>query len=303
MAAVLVAAVLVGVVHVHHAPSHDSDAPFAELLAAAHVVGLDFVVLTEHARGSEPGPLRGSEHAGVHPGPDGRPLLVLVGAEFGSADGHVLGLDIAETFPQGDTDTGREVIEKIHAQGGFAVVPHPESYGGWGDWDAPFDGLEVQNNASDARRLVGPMLPFWLIRLALDRRGVMRAIWIRPERELAHWDRLLGEGRSVVGFAGSDAHQNTSLLGWQLDPYARIFATVQMRCPDGPLTAEYVWSALRSGHCWIRYALYDDRAGEAREVSFPTGRVELWLDDGKRVLEIRNPTVYSRTDEAHRPAQ
>ena len=303
MSAALVAAVLIGVVHVHHEPSHDSEAPFEALLAAAHEVELDFVVLTEHAHLPEPAPLPGHERAGVYPGPDGRELLVMVGAEFGSADGHVLGLDIDQTVPDGDSVSGREVIAKIHAQGGFAVIPHPTSYGGWRDWDAPFDALEIQNNASDARRLVGPLLPYWLIRLAVNRRGVMRAIWIRPERELEHWDRLLGEGRSVVGLSGADAHQNTSLLGWQLDPYARIFATVQTHCPDGPLTAEYVWSALRGGRCWIRYALYEDRAAEAREVSFPTGRTELWLDDGKRVLEIRNPAVYSEADAAHRPAQ
>jgi predicted metal-dependent phosphoesterase TrpH len=54
----LALAALVGVIHVHHAPSHDSDAPFEAVLSAAGEAGLDFVVLTDHAeastRGSRP---------------------------------------------------------------------------------------------------------------------------------------------------------------------------------------------------------------------------------------------------------
>src|SRR5258705_7222419 len=42
----LALAALVGVIHVPHEPSHDSDASFAEVLAAADQAGLDFVVLT-----------------------------------------------------------------------------------------------------------------------------------------------------------------------------------------------------------------------------------------------------------------
>src|SRR5262245_21731798 len=50
----LALAALVGVLHVHHAPSHDSDAPFEDVLAAADSAGLDFVVLTEHADVDQP---------------------------------------------------------------------------------------------------------------------------------------------------------------------------------------------------------------------------------------------------------
>jgi hypothetical protein len=300
--AALLAAVLVGVVHVHHAPSHDSENPFEQVVAAAREVGLDFVVLTEHTDVVQPGPLLAAERAGLHGGVDGGDLLVLVGAEFGSLDGHVIGLDLQRAFPA-EGRPGREVIAEIHAQGGFAVVPHPFTYGGWQDWDAPFDALEVQNNASDARRFRGPLFPFWLLRLGVDRQGVMRKLWVRPDRELERWEELLMDGRHVVGLAGADAHQNVSLLGWQLDPYVRMFRGVQTLCPEGPLTADFVWSALRAGHCRIRYTVYEERAAEAREVHFPSGRVELQLDDAARVLEIRNPAVYSGADDAHRPAQ
>src|SRR5258705_256942 len=128
----LALAVLVGVIHVHHARSHDSDASFAEVLAAADSAGLDFVVLTDHADVDVPGPLPAIEHAGVQIAPSGRPILVLVGAEFATRDGHLLGLEIDHAVPALGRP-GRDVIAEIHAQGGFAVVPHPFSHGGWSD--------------------------------------------------------------------------------------------------------------------------------------------------------------------------
>jgi hypothetical protein len=181
------------------------------------------------------------------------------------------------------------VIADIHAQGGFAVVPHPFSHGGWRDWDADFDGLEVQNNATDFTRLYGLLLPFRIARFAWDRDGELAELWRRPAPELAKWDELLAAGRRVPGFAGADAHQNVSLLGWQLDPYAQMFSGPRMVCPDGPLEPAAVWRLLRSGACAIRWQNYAPRAAEATEVRFPSGRVELDLDGGERVLELRNP--------------
>jgi hypothetical protein len=284
----LALAALVGVLHVHHSPSHDSNAPFEDVLAAASEAGVDFVVLTDHADVEAPSPLPGVEHAGVRIAPNGRPILVLVGAEFATDDGHLLGLDIERAVPAIGR-SARAVIADIHAQGGFAVVPHPFTHGGWHDWQADFDGLEVQNSASEFRRLSGPLLPLRVIRFLYDRPSVLRELWLRPDRELAKWDELLAAGRRVPGFAGSDAHQNVSLLGAQLDPYAQMFRGARMVCPDAPLEPRAVWALLRSGACAIRYAFYEPRAPEAVERSFPSGRTELQLDGGQRVLELRNP--------------
>ena len=174
------------------------------------------------------------------------------------------------------------------------MVPHPFAYGGWGDWDAPFDGLEVHNNAADFRRRLGIRLPFDLVWIAVDRESFARSVLARPDRELAAWDGLRKRGRNVVAFSGADAHQNVSLLGWQLDPYLQMFQLVQTVCPDGPLTEAYLWNALRSGACWIYYRVLEERADEARAVELPSGRTELQLDDGERVLEIRTPPASPR---------
>ncbi len=287
MPALLLAA-LVGVLHVHHAPSHDSDAPFEEVVAAAHAAGLDFLVLTEHAPDDRVrGPLPAAERAGRYPGPDGRELLVLVGVELATADGHLLALGARELVPAHGRP-GRDVIADIHAQGGFAVVAHPFTHGGWSDWDAPFDGIEVHNGASAFRRIAGPLLPFRMVRAVVARDAALRAMLVRPDPELARLDELLAAGRPVSGYSGADAHQNVSLLGLQLDPYEQMFGVVQTVCPDVPLEEAAVWRALRGGCCHVRYALYDERAGEARPVGFASGRTELQLDGGRRVLELRN---------------
>jgi hypothetical protein len=284
----VVLAALVGVMHVHHAPSHDSDASFESVLAAADEAGLDFVVLTDHADVDAPAPLPAIEHAGVRVAPSGRRILVLVGAELASDDGHLVGLQIQRAVPAIGR-RGRDVIRDIHAQGGFAVISHPFSHGGWQDWDADFDGMEVQNSASDFFRLYGPLLPYRLLRFAFDRELALRTLWRRPEEELAKWDELLAARRRIVGFAASDAHQNVSLFGWQLDPYAQMFRGPRMVCPDAPLETDSVWRLLRGGACAMRNDFYEPRAGEATRVVFPSGRVELQLDDGERVLEVGNP--------------
>ena len=52
-----------------------------------------------------------------------------------------------------------------------------------------------------------------------------------------------------------------------------------------------VWRLLREGQCRIRYHIFAERADEAQEVVFPSGRVEFQLDGGRRLLEIRNPIL------------
>jgi hypothetical protein len=274
------------VLHVHHAPSHDSDAPFEAVRDAAQRAGLDFVVLTEHVPDDAHGPLPGADRIGRYPYPDerepGRELLVMAGGEFGTHDGHLVGYDLPRAIPTRGM-SGAEAVDAIHAAGGFAVVPHPFRFGGWGDWDSDFDGIEVSSHAVALREELGPLVPFRLLRLAFSRDAAMRARMTRPHRELERWD---GIERRVVAFQAADAHQNVSLLGWQIDRYDEIFAAVHTRCPDGPLEAASVWRALREGRCRIRYAIFDDRADEVERVVLLNGRVELQLDGGRRVLEI-----------------
>jgi hypothetical protein len=72
-----------------------------------------------------------------------------------------------------------------------------------------------------------------------------------------------------------------------------MFRAVQTVCPDAPLEPDAIWTLLRSGACAIRYRVFEARAAEAREVIFPSGRVEWQLDGGRRVLELSGPRPLS----------
>ncbi len=50
-------------------------------------------------------------------------FLIIIGQEIESSAGHILALGIQELIP--DRLAPQETIHRIHAQGGFAVLPHP----------------------------------------------------------------------------------------------------------------------------------------------------------------------------------
>jgi hypothetical protein len=65
-----------------------------------------------------------------------------------------------------------------------------------------------------------------------------------------------------------------------------MFGAVQTVCPDTALEPRALWSALRTGRCHIRYAIHARHEGRRLEVSFPSGRREIWIDGGRSLLEI-----------------
>ena len=287
----LALAALVGVIHVHHAPSHDSDAPFAEVLAAADQAGLDFVVLTDHADVDVPGPLPAIEHAGVQVAPSGRPMLVLVGAEFATARRAPAG---ARDRPRGaGARPARARRDRRDPRAGrlrgraapvlarrLAATGAPTSTGSRCRTTRPTSPACTGPSCRSGSRASRSTATASCASCGGGRR--------RSSRSGTSCSPRAGACR---GFAGADAHQNVSLLGWQLDPYAQMFGGPRMVCPDAPLEPAAVWRLLRSGACAIRWQVYAPRAAEANEVRFPSGRVELDLDGGERVLELRNPPL------------
>ncbi len=80
------------------------------------------------------------------------PLEVIIGQEFSTVDGDVVGLFLKSTMPK--YQTAAQAIEAIHAQGGLAVAVHPFSR--WSTlnnmcglgvkiFDLPLDGVEARN--------------------------------------------------------------------------------------------------------------------------------------------------------------
>ena len=101
--------------HVHPVGNGSSVRNPTALLSALQAAGLDLVALTDHDRIDAAAELaaRGAD-AG---------LVMLVGEEIASREGHVLGLGLGALVAPGRSlgDT----VAAIHAQGGLAIVAHP----------------------------------------------------------------------------------------------------------------------------------------------------------------------------------
>ncbi|WP_122088474.1 PHP domain-containing protein [Halalkalicoccus subterraneus] len=189
--------------HAHSALSHDGRDPVDLVLEQAAAVGLDAVAITDHdafdasREAAELAPEYG--------------LIGIPGIEISSSAGHVLGLGVDERIPPGLPFEG--TIERIHAAGGIAVVPHPfqSSRHGVGakvsrDELAQADAIEVYNS----RLLTG-----------------------RANRKAERFAR----SRGLPMTAGSDAHIS-EMVG----------QAVTRVDTDGERTVDAILDAIRAGH-------------------------------------------------------
>lgn len=129
--------------HAHSAASHDGRDPVDMLVQRAIDVGLDALAVTDH--NTIEASLKARELA------EQRGLIGIPGMEISSAAGHVLGLGIETPVERGLSF--HETLDRIHANGGIAVVPHPfqESRSGVAkhldkDEIAAADAIEVYNS-------------------------------------------------------------------------------------------------------------------------------------------------------------
>jgi predicted metal-dependent phosphoesterase TrpH len=82
------------------------------LVRACQRAGLDIIAVTDHH--TIRGALAVQEVA---------PFRVIIGAEFRTADGEIIGLFLEEDVPRGLS--ARETVKRIKDQGGIVQIPHP----------------------------------------------------------------------------------------------------------------------------------------------------------------------------------
>jgi len=121
--------------HVHTSYS-DSNGSVSEVLKEAQRKGLDGVAITDHKT------VRGAYEALRRRGK----LIVIPGQEVKTKQCEILALGIREKIE--DNLPVLEVIKKIHAQGGLAILPHPTVpfFSGLNEENLknlPIDGIEV----------------------------------------------------------------------------------------------------------------------------------------------------------------
>ncbi len=185
-----------GAYHIHSTRSDGAADPDA-IAAAAARERLAFIILTDHGDGTR-----------VPDPPVYRYGVLCVDAvEISTSGGHYVALDMQpSTYPLGGEPGA--VVEDVKRLGGFGIVAHPDSPKpelAWGDWDAPFDGIEWLSADSEWRNESRSRLarvPFdYLLRPA----SALASVLDRPVTILKRWDELTAH-RRVVGLAGIDAH-------------------------------------------------------------------------------------------------
>jgi hypothetical protein len=127
---------------------------------------------------------------------------------------HVVGVGLKEAVPRQEGDTHQDNIDRINAQGGLAIVAHPE-----------WSGLTRQELA-DLQGMIGIEVFNGLC--SISGRGVATN----------HWDHLMtAHRRSYWGFAVDDAHRILRCLG---------MGWIMVRARE--LTREAIMGAIEEGN-------------------------------------------------------
>lgn len=267
-----------GVVHSHTNLSHDSPGTSGEILEAARLSRLDFLVTTDHYT-----PRIFTE------GIEGRKDSVLVVRGVEVALGctrvgaltrrcaSVLAIGLREPLVPGENGQWDwdALFQSIQKQGALSIIAHPR-----GMMNSSYfryaDGMEIYDIADTVRdRLVD--VPRFLRDFTLDYADYQEEIVLpliveRSGWNLAEWDRFT-KTRRFIGLAGNDAHQNLRAFGRQADPYALSFKAVnnhvlaptetpEKRKAFAPgLTTEGLVAALRAGRSFAAFNILADAGG------------------------------------------
>lgn len=102
--------------HVHSIYSRDSATPIEKLADKFYLAGFAGFALTDHET------MDGVKKTKAYILQKKLPLEFIPGCEFKVAEGEIIGLFVEEMI---HTHDAGELVDRIHSQGGLAVLPHP----------------------------------------------------------------------------------------------------------------------------------------------------------------------------------
>jgi hypothetical protein len=252
-----------GVIHVHSFLGGHSTGTFQDIIEAATLNELDFVVMTEH-------PARSFDTAAMTLQGAHATVLFVNGNEVVTANqDRLLVVPGDETATRAVKTPTEDFLNQEKAKRAITFVAYPQEFKNWSA--TGFDGIEVYNLYTNARR-VNPLITFFdvLWSFRTDRDALFATFYNRPTEALKNWDdAIVAQNRRLVAIAGNDAHANVgislndstgkTLLGLKLDPYERSFRLFRMHVllENGKeLNTASLLSALREGHCFIGFDLF-----------------------------------------------
>jgi hypothetical protein len=261
---------LAGAVHAHSTYS-DGAGDIPTVMAGADEAGADFLLLTDH---NTQLPLRdGWEEKYTKSSP-----FLLIGTEVTVEQGaFILALDMPREWEPTKGQKPQVAIDEVRTQGGLPLVSLPfDVKHPWRDWDAAgFEGLEVVNFSTIARRHINLLSLAWLLPLYRfsGMMAVLRALLTRPDQAMARWDGLTeGGNRQMVGIGALDAHALMKIgkKKYPIPSYADSFRAAMTHVLLHPAEADpnspdrrrqAVYDAFRSGHCYFSYDCLGDPKG------------------------------------------
>ena len=104
--------------HIHSIFSGDARSKPADIIKQSIKIGLDVIAISDHDS------IEGSKIA-IEIAKKMDNFLVIPSIEISSSYGHILGLGVETVIPK--YLSTEETIEKIHEEGGIAIIPHPFS--------------------------------------------------------------------------------------------------------------------------------------------------------------------------------
>lgn len=257
-----------GVIHIHSSLGGHSTGSLSDIVSAAKLNALDFVIMTEHPQPS----LDTSALTlnGVHDG-----VLFINGNEVSTvADDRLLLVPGDQSANLASTKATEDLVSEQRARHGLAIAAYPNDFHTWPP--SSIDGVEVYNlftNARATNRVVTFFDALWAFGGYSDL--VFANFFSRPDGELRRWDDANASGgRRLFATAGNDAHANiglsvndsggNQLLGIKLDPYERSFLLVRTHVlieKGKALTRESLVEAIAHGHSYISFDVFADPKG------------------------------------------
>ncbi len=165
-----------------HTTNSDGKRPPQFVVDAYAELGYDFLMISDHDQLTDPGPL------------DAKGMTLIPGNEISAKGPHLLHVDAKSVVaPLPDRQA---VLDQIAAEGGLAVMNHPNWTGNYNHCDLGL--LEKLQGYAGIEIFNAVILYLEGCELATDK-----------------WDRLLAQGRRVWGFATDDSHHDDHRgLGW-----------------------------------------------------------------------------------------
>ncbi len=258
-----------GIIHSHSAYSFDGRAPIAEILEAARINGIDFVMLTDHSN------MRAREEGfeGWH-----GDTLLIVGQEIAPRFNHYLAfqIDTPVVITEDERDIDPQIyVNEVQVRGGMGFIAHPDHEGTklfhvkhypWLDWGVTgYTGMGIWDFMTD-----------WQNTLRGYPRSILSflfpAFFLTGPRKvtLERWDRL-NRNAKVVGIGELDNHDtHKRVLGLNLSifPFVKAFKFMRTHViTERPLVRDHakdiaaLLSALKKGRVYVAGESFHESKG------------------------------------------